>query len=219
MTYRVLAAAAVAIAAGGAATAGTISYISGATGFTGSVDITEVDNGNGTFFYVVENNTNGRLVEFGVTNTNTEAFIINPGDDFGCYGDANMNWCYQADSLSESEFDSLFANDYGSFDSIADSGENTINMFFAVDGDIGPGESDDDFFGFSGLAPASNIIVGLSGANGFAYFTAGSAVVGGGSTGGGSTGGGANVVPLPAAGWMLLGGIAGLGAIRSRKKA
>lgn len=68
------------------------------------------------------------------------------------------------------------------------------------------GDSVEDYFGFFGNIPRSSIIGQSSnGQGGTSFFTAGSAVV--------------PAVPLPAAAWMLIAGIGGLGAVARRKNA
>ena len=67
------------------------------------------------------------------------------------------------------------------------------------------GDSVDNFFGFLEGFAASSIIGASSNGQGTSFYTAGAAVP--------------PAVPLPAAAWMLMAGIGGLGAIARRKKA
>lgn len=67
------------------------------------------------------------------------------------------------------------------------------------------GDTVTDFFGFFGNVPASSIIGHSSVGANSSFYTAGQAVP--------------PAVPLPAAAWMLIAGIGGLGAIARRKKA
>jgi len=74
----------------------------------------------------------------------------------------------------------------------------------ALAGPLADGDSLDDFFGFLAGIPRSSIIGVSATQNGTSFFTAGQATI--------------SAVPLPAAAWMLMAGIGGLGAIARRKK-
>ncbi|PTX56530.1 putative secreted protein [Litoreibacter ponti] len=210
----------------GAAHAGPINItavIDGMPGLTGSVNVTETatDNPN-VFNYSVENDTNGNLIAFGVSNSLlSEAFVEDVGDTFGCYSDNLTNYCYDATEISVFEWDTAIAASgptgdltfedlFGSFETAAGNTQDSVfNWFTASDGELLPGfTSAPGFFGFANSVPASGIIGILSNENGSAAFGAGEAVVGDDEP---------EPVPLPAAGWLLLAGLGGLGAMRKRK--
>lgn len=126
------------------------------------------------------------------------------GDFAGVAGDDQMfNWF----EFSEGE---VFNPREGEPEMTAgDVVDQTLGMYVEVEtalaAPLASGDSVDDFFGFLAGLPASSIIGHSANLNGNSFFTAGQAVP--------------PAVPLPAAAWMLMAGIGGLGAIARRKKA
>lgn len=166
------------------------------------VFFTETETGPQQGFYNVTNNTvNYRLLAFGVSNTDTQAWIENIGNDFGCGFATGGNWCYEAHTLTIAEWDDTTIDFngntgqdvFGDFSNVVDAGENVINFYRANDGDIGPGDSWDEFIW--GDAPASSqMFVVLEGTTDTIY----------------GYGIQPSAVPLPAAIWLFGGALAAL---------
>ena len=184
---------------------------------TGSLDIEERMQ-RGTGIYNVMNNTNGGLYGFGVSNDFSIAAIFNDdglASNFGCVG----SFCYEARTLTSFDWDNIaysvfgdgeeqfytFQDLFGDF-SVASGGDNTFHWYTEVDGNLGAGEAQDDFFGFFSVDVASSIIGIATSSTGATAFTAGQAVP-------------PSAVPLPAGGLLLLAGLGGLGAASRRRKA
>lgn len=198
----------------------------GMPGINGSVDVDESIDDRGRGVYDVANNSNGFLRGIGVSNVDTSPVTYNNDGSIdsgiGCdSADEGGNFfCYRPRALTASNWDtevaytdeftgdtSTFEDIFGSFSSVA--GTDTVfNWFDGADGELADGKSVSDFFGFLGTNVASNIIGSSSNNNGTAFFTAGMATVGN-----------PNVVPLPAAGFLLIAGLGGLATLRKKKQA
>jgi hypothetical protein len=204
--------------------AGTISIIpsTGTTppAFSGSVNVTEKPFLS-DFIYDVDNLTNADIVGFGVSNNGTWPYIFGGVGSTGYYGCTSfpgvpIDSCFIAIKLEATNWSSSlmngnipvppgtdlsFADVFGDF-LTASGGNDTINWFWAVEGAIPAGASLHDFFGFVGSAPESKIIGALRNGDDVAFFSAGNADVQ------------PPTVPLPGAGWLMVTGLAGLGALR-----
>ncbi len=116
-------------------------------------------------YYTITNNTaaseGAGLSAVGVSNTDTIAYIESFGSTFGC----ESTWCYASLNLNEDNWDTeVIASGntgfdlFGDISNVLDPGENTINFYVAVDGDLQSGESWDGFWFGDGL-PASQLFV------------------------------------------------------------
>lgn len=182
--------------------------------------------GGGT--YSIHNNVaNSNLMAFGISNTGSTAFVDGtPGDTFGCEFGASgpgSNWCYGASNLNASNwaqtslyYDFDTGNDvtgfdaFGDFANVVDAGEDTLNFYTAVDGDILGGQSSTGWFGFSDSVPASQLMIVLGTPTGIVTGSGGTPFVASPPTG-------PSPVPLPAAAWLLMAGLAGMGFAGRRR--
>jgi hypothetical protein len=216
------------VVSAGGAHAGPISIISeldtSPSGLTGSVDVVEIA-GSPLNHYNVANNLNGDLIGLGVSAIDSTAALLDvglpPASPFGCNSGSPSNFCYEARVLTANNWGFEVVNPssfvgssftfqaaFGDFSNYVSGSENTINWYHSIDGSLLAGQSIDGFFAWESVLIASNIIgIGETG-NGTAAFGAGQATVPGTQP----------VVPLPAAGWMLLAGIGGLVALRRRAR-
>lgn len=207
----------------GAGHAGTLTQVGGnGTPSSGaSLGVFEsLENGIGT--YDVTNNTGGELLGFGVSNNDSFAGFIDPNNNnftganstASADNNANSQFTYAGRTLKQFNWGTEELSDGVTFIDIFDDfsdaagGENTINWYDAVDGALQDGDTVSGFFAFNETTLASSIIGVTSTQGGPVYFTAGQA----------TTGTTMPPVPLPAAGWMLIAGLGGLGLIRRRKK-
>jgi hypothetical protein len=174
--------------------------------------------------YNVFNDTSGVLTGFGVSNNLTFAGLYNtdglletaPGSEVRGYTFRGTEVVYSPRTLTAFSWGTeeiaagvTFETAFGSFQDAA-GGDFNINWYDAVDGKgLGIGEGIETYFGFEGLNLASSVIGAVSTRTGPAYFSAGEALPG---TGPSAT------IPLPAAGWMLIAAIAGLGVMTRRRK-
>ncbi len=149
--------------------------------------------------YTVTNNTvDYGLIAFGVSNSDTNAWVGSLFNSFACFS----SWCYASDNLDASNWDSVaidlgFPGNtgfdvFGDISNVLDPGDNTLNFYQAQDGDLQPGDSWDGFL-FTEGDPASQMFVVLSGSGGTIYASGGTPV------------------PEPGTALLVLGGLAGLG--------
>jgi len=216
------------------ANAGTVSAVKSFGNFeaTGSLDVVETVE-NVMYFgevgkYDVTNNTGGVLTGFGVSNNYTQPVVV--GDEFT----ENVGNDLELIDIPLFLLLETFQDIFGDFET-ASGGDQMFNWFdFSIVEVFNPrppiaqvfevtleevfepvmpiefsalkdGDTVTDFFGFFGNVPASSIIGHSSVGANSSFYTAGQAVP--------------PAVPLPAAAWMLIAGIGGLGAIARRKKA
>ena len=197
--------------AGNAVTPGLLDSSKEAIYFSESLD----PFGNGQ--YTVTNNTTGYgLLAFGISNIDTQAGVGPFGGTFGCGSNpaTGSNWCYDASNLDAFNWNLAtidFAGNtgfdiYGDISNVLDAGDNTLNFYMAADGDLQSGDSWDQFFFGQGIL-SSQLFVVLGDASGTTTLY-------------GSGGQPVSAVPLPAAAWLMMSGLAGLvGVARRRSKA
>lgn len=172
------------------------------------VFFTETETGPQQGFYDVTNNTvDYRLLAFGISNIDTQAWIETLGSNFGCGPGNASSWCYGAHTVTAADWDNTvidFDNNtgqeiFGDFTNVLDPGDNTINFYRADDGDLGPGDSWDGFLWGDALA-SSQMFVVLEDSSGTTIYGSGIQP---------------SAVPLPAAIWLLGGALA---ALRLRRR-
>jgi hypothetical protein len=176
-----------------------------------AIYFSETIDGLGSGQYTVTNNTlEYGLIAFGISNNGTQAWIGSMGSTFGCGFNSSSNWCYMSDNLDASNWDSkgidfdgnTGMDIFGSISNVLDSGDNILNLYLAIDGDLQSGDSWDQFL-FSPML-ASQMFVVLAGPSGMLYASGGQPI---------------NAVPVPAAAWLMMTGLVGLVGVARRRKA
>lgn len=197
-------------AAGNGVAPGVLDGSKDAIYFTESLD----EFGNGQ--YTVTNNTTSYgLSAFGISNFDTQAGVGLFGGTFDCGSNpaTGSSWCYEASNLdvfnwnfTPIDFSGNTGFDiYGDISNVLDAGDNTLNFYMAADGELGPGDSWDQFFFGEGIL-ASQLFVVLGSTSGTTVY--------------GSGGQPLNAVPVPAAAWLMMSGLVGLvGVARRHSKA
>ena len=190
--------------------------VAGPATINGSYDavyFSETMDGSGNGQYTVTNNTSGGygLLAFGISNTDTTAWIGSIGNDFGCDFDSFSTWCYESMELDSTNWATEvidFNNGttgmdvFGDMSNVLDSGDNMLNFYRAVDGELFSGSSWDGFL-YDADAPASQLFVVLSGPEETIYGSGGLPI---------------NAVPLPAAAWLFISGFLALGGMSYFKR-
>ncbi len=174
------------------------------------------DAGINTGKYEVTNNTNGfDLIAFGVSNADTQAYF---SELFTIGSVCSSGLCYDAFNLNASNWasseidfdDNTGADIFGDFSNVIDPGDNTIN-FYQVNnnmpgegGALTPGSTSDLFLFGDGILSSQMFVVLQSQENGQLLFGHGIQPL--------------NVIPLPAAAWLFISAIAGLGWMRRHRQ-
>ena len=185
--------------------------------------VVETETATGGAYTIHNNTTNLTLAGFGVTNGSLDAQATIDGNTDGGFitqsdgNNANLwdafeliddNW-FEPFKLLDSNYDGFSANElFGPDEDVLSDAEPIAMYFQLLDASaLGAGLSASDF-GFINSVPASSLFGVANDDQGNVFAFINGQVVG--------IGGPAPVVPLPAAGWMLIAGLGGLAAMRRK---
>lgn len=226
---RFLTAAAACVALGAPAMAAQIT----ATAMDGSsITVTEAAGPSGSLFYNVANNTDSAMIAFGMTNSGINFPCLFDGDgfcnnlsdgtlpsattsggntvSFGGFRVSAFDWDGPVAPPSSFLPDVSAAFEGLSFASLFGPASDTLGLdrlywFYAKEGaGLAPGDSISNFFGVQSAIAESSLFAIISNDDGIQAFSSLSATA-------------PSPIPLPAAGWLLLAGLGGLGLMARRR--